>query len=459
MKKNLLAAAGLAALMALPTAAFAQDGTSGWYLRGNVGGGVFDTADFTGDLVGDVEGEGNLSPSVGIGYEFDNNWRLELDGTYLWNDTAKIQQLPSTSSDFRTYSAMLNAIYDFDDFGRWEPYIGAGVGLVRARLSAETHDFPSDFSPSAVPVTNAACSPICDFSDKDTTLGWQLLAGLGYKITENLSWDTHYKYMNLSDLDFEGTRRSIGATATNAITTQMLDAESHFLGTGFRYRFGGATPPPPPPPPPPPMSTKVECWNGVMVDSLSQCAERPPVRTTQVCWDGSVIDSAATCPSRPVVETPVYTCWDGQTTVTDLAQCPPPPVIEEPRTSFCDQGDTQFVVYFEWDKSRLTNEAAAVVDQASTIAQSCGISGVILEGHADSSGNASYNVGLSNRRANTVKSALVSRGFQSTNITTEARGESQLAVQTGDNVREPLNRRTEVIIRLVPGSDTMMFTQ
>ncbi len=455
MKKSLLAAAGLAALMALPTAAVAQDNDSGWYLRGNVGGGIFDTADFTGDLVGDVEGEGNLSPSIGIGYDFDNNWRLELDGTYLWNDMGAISQLPSSSADFRTYSAMLNAIYDFDDFGRWEPYVGAGIGFVRGHLSAETHDFPSDFSASAVPVTNPACSPICDFSDADSGLGYQLIAGLGYAITENLSWDTHYKYMGFSDFDFTGTRGVVGSDATSAIGTQMEDVEAHFLGTGFRYRFGAATPPPPPPPKP----VMVTCFDGSQVMTRSECPQPPAPPATQVCWDGSVIDAASVCPNRPIVEEQVYTCWDGQTVVTDLAQCPPPPAPPVPQSSFCDQGDTQFVVYFEWDKSRLTNEAAAVVDQASSIAQQCGISGVVLEGHADSSGNASYNVGLSNRRANTVKSALVSRGFQSSSITTEARGESQLAVQTGDNVREPLNRRTEVIIRLIPGSDTMMFTQ
>jgi len=456
MKKNLLVAASLAALMALPTAAVAQDNDSGWYLRGNVGGGIFDTADFTGDLVGDVEGEGNLSPSVGIGYDFDNNWRLELDGTYLWNDMGKVSQLPGTSADFRTYSAMLNAIYDFDDFGRWEPYVGAGIGFVRSNLSAQTHNFPSlAGDPGAVPVTNLACAPICDFRDSDSGLGYQLIAGLGYAITENLSWDTHYKYMGFSDFDFDGTRGAIGSTATSAIKTQMEDVEAHFLGTGFRYRWGAATPPPPPPPPP----VMVTCYDGSQAMTRAECPTPPQAPATQVCWDGSVIDAAATCPDRPVAEVQTYTCWDGQTVVTDLAQCPPPPAPPPVQTSFCDQGDTQFVVYFEWDKSRLTNEAAAVVDQASTIAQQCGISGVILEGHADSSGNASYNVGLSNRRANTVKSALVSRGFQSTNITTEARGESQLAVQTGDNVREPLNRRTEVIIRLIPGSDTMMFTQ
>ncbi|WP_017930823.1 OmpA family protein [Robiginitomaculum antarcticum] len=446
MKKSLLAAAALAALMAAPSVASAQD--TGWYLRGNVGAGVFDEATFTGDLVGEVQGEANLAPSIGLGYEFGNNWRLELDGTYIYNDLGAISSIPSTSADFRTYSAMLNAIYDFNDFGRWEPYVGAGIGFVRGHLSAQTSDFPSaiPFGPGtgAVNVTNAACSPICEFSDNDSGIGYQLIAGLGYDITENLTWDTHYKYMGLTDLDFNGIRRAPGGGAGAEISTQMEDVGAHMLMTGFRYSFGAA----------PVVMTPVadyRCWDGNMVFNASQCSVQPPA--TKICADGSEILASDRCPVT------TYTCWDGLTVVEDLALCPAPPLPPVVVDSFCDQGDTQFVVYFEWDKSRLTNEAAAVVDQASSIAQACGISGVVLEGHTDTSGSASYNMGLSSRRANTVKSALVSRGFQSTNITTQAKGESEVAVATGDGVREPLNRRTEVVIRLIPGSDTGMIIQ
>ena len=61
------------------------------------------------------------------------------------------------------------------------------------------------------------------------------------------------------------------------------------------------------------------------------------------------------------------------------------------------------MVYFPWDESYLTDQAKAVIQNAVNTANLCSVSGVVIEGHADSSGAASYNVGLSNRRANVVE--------------------------------------------------------
>ena len=147
--------------------------------------------------------------------------------------------------------------------------------------------------------------------------------------------------------------------------------------------------------------------------------------------------------------------------VEDLSTCapqtiaPPPPVVVDnyvPETSICDSGDLNFVVYFPWDKSILTEQAKAVVTNATDTAKQCGIDNIIIEGHADSSGAASYNVGLSNRRANRVESQIRANGVSTGSIVKSAKGEAALAVNTGDGVREPLNRRTEVVIRLIPGT-------
>ena len=69
-----------------------------------------------------------------------------------------------------------------------------------------------------------------------------------------------------------------------------------------------------------------------------------------------------------------------------------------------------------------------------------------MVGHTDTSGSPQYNQGLSERRAGVVRDALVARGIGAGQITTAARGESELARATRDGVREPLNRRTAVTI-------------
>ena len=107
------------------------------------------------------------------------------------------------------------------------------------------------------------------------------------------------------------------------------------------------------------------------------------------------------------------------------------------------------MVYFEWDKSDLTSQAAAVIDQAVTNVRSrsgCAAGSVSIVGHTDTSGSSAYNQRLSNRRASIVRDALVSRGISSDLINTDGAGETQLAKATRDGVREPLNRRSEVRI-------------
>ncbi|HWH16856.1 MAG TPA: OmpA family protein, partial [Allosphingosinicella sp.] len=68
----------------------------------------------------------------------------------------------------------------------------------------------------------------------------------------------------------------------------------------------------------------------------------------------------------------------------------------------------------------------------------------------DRSGSASYNVGLSQRRADAVRSYLAGRGVPNGAMATEAFGESRPLVETADGVREPQNRRVEITFG--PGS-------
>ena len=115
----------------------------------------------------------------------------------------------------------------------------------------------------------------------------------------------------------------------------------------------------------------------------------------------------------------------------------------------CAGLNQNFVVYFEWDKADLTSQAAAVIDQAVaniTAGAGCAPSAVSIAGHTDTSGASAYNAKLSQRRADIVASALVSRGVDATLITETAKGETDLAKATRDGVREPLNRRSVVEI-------------
>jgi OOP family OmpA-OmpF porin len=89
-----------------------------------------------------------------------------------------------------------------------------------------------------------------------------------------------------------------------------------------------------------------------------------------------------------------------------------------------------------------------VIDQAVEQARTCGVASVQIDGHADRSGAASYNVGLSERRARAVRDEMVRLGVPAGGISLQAFGETRPAVETPDGAREPLNRRAEVLIDL-----------
>lgn len=131
-------------------------------------------------------------------------------------------------------------------------------------------------------------------------------------------------------------------------------------------------------------------------------------------------------------------CWDGSS-IPVTATCPP--LIEDEDVMM--EMDP-LVVYFDYDKSNLSEAAQTLITARAEEALEGDVSGVGVTGHTDSSGSSAYNQALSTRRASVVRDALVSNGIASSIITVDALGESKPAKPTADGVREPLNRRTEV---------------
>jgi outer membrane protein OmpA-like peptidoglycan-associated protein/opacity protein-like surface antigen len=156
---------------------------------------------------------------------------------------------------------------------------------------------------------------------------------------------------------------------------------SHSLLGGITFNFGA-----PPPPPPEPVATPVP----------------PPVSTP------------APPPAQPVSR-PVAQCNSGP-----------------------------FIVFFDWDKDEITPQAATILDNAASAYASCGTAPIVIAGHADRSGTAQYNAGLSQRRAVNVSAYLTGRGVPVSRIRTEAFGEDRPRVPTADGVSEVQNRRVEI---------------
>lgn len=112
----------------------------------------------------------------------------------------------------------------------------------------------------------------------------------------------------------------------------------------------------------------------------------------------------------------------------------------------CAGGPQQadFIVYFGFDRSDLTERAIATINEVAAAFEDLNASAVSIVGHTDTVGTVQYNQGLSERRANSVARALVERGIPADVMQLAGRSELEPARVTGDGVREQLNRRAEI---------------
>ncbi|MGQ0701477.1 MAG: OmpA family protein [Panacagrimonas sp.] len=160
----------------------------------------------------------------------------------------------------------------------------------------------------------------------------------------------------------------------------------------------------------------------------------PPKPTACPDSDGDgVCDAADLCPETP------------KGLVVDAKGCPPEPKSElGPNRKFED-------VHFAFDRADLTDYAKAILDKASGVIAELakkypGLK-VDVTGHTDWQGTDGYNLGLSERRANTVRQYLLRKGVEAGRINTQAYGESRPKATNETEEGRALNRRSEVMTR------------
>jgi outer membrane protein OmpA-like peptidoglycan-associated protein len=106
-----------------------------------------------------------------------------------------------------------------------------------------------------------------------------------------------------------------------------------------------------------------------------------------------------------------------------------------------------FLVFFDWDKYNLTQRAREIIAQAAQVSKTTGTTRIEVGGHTDTTGSAQYNQALSIRRAEAVAAQLVRDGVPRNAIAISGYGFTRPLVPTGPNVREPQNRRVEIVLR------------
>lgn len=121
--------------------------------------------------------------------------------------------------------------------------------------------------------------------------------------------------------------------------------------------------------------------------------------------------------------------------------------LEFAATSAAQQIDnTAYLVYFGFDSTKFNDAATQVVKQVVADVAKSKPTEILIHGHTDSAGSEEYNMRLSEKRALSVLERLIKNGIPAEILHYFAFGESDPAVDRGNGVAEPKNRRVEIFL-------------
>jgi outer membrane protein OmpA-like peptidoglycan-associated protein len=129
-----------------------------------------------------------------------------------------------------------------------------------------------------------------------------------------------------------------------------------------------------------------------------------------------------------------------------VAACSPLPMAggSEPVLGLVIE-DPRYLVFFDWDHDDITWEGQQVIKGAAKAYKSVGSTRIQVTGFTDRTGARRYNQQLSERRAANVADGLESLGVARSDMTVAGRAENDRRIPTAPGVREPQNRRVEII--------------
>lgn len=220
--------------------------SNGWYLRGDVGysynklrGAEF----FQGGSSSNVASfettklKGGFFAGAGVGYQINNHFRTDLTFDYMAKSNFRGSTLggcglfpgPCVSTDLsslRAYTLMANAYVDLATFGRFTPYVGAGIGGSYVKWDKLRN--------TSCQIANSAnCDPTVEHDGKGSwRFAYALMAGASIDVTCNVKADVGYRFRQIGKGDMFGYASNGGPGRDKGIT-------SHEVRVGGRYVFGG----------------------------------------------------------------------------------------------------------------------------------------------------------------------------------------------------------------------------
>lgn len=163
----------------------------GTYAKGSIGAFSLSDSTLTVVDVGSAELEFDMGLHLGgaVGTDLGNNTRVELEiaysTTYLDRVTGAGGAI-AVAGDVNVLSLLLSWYYDYKSNSPIAPFIGGGIGVANVELDSGD-------------------------SDNDTVFAYQVGAGLGYAVNDRMTFELGYKYIGVSDPEFQSGGSTVEA--------------------------------------------------------------------------------------------------------------------------------------------------------------------------------------------------------------------------------------------------------
>ena len=227
---------------------------SGWYLRGDVGltnqrvkslfNVLYETPGTSVQTVGAGFGGSSLF-GVGVGYQFGGWFRADVTGEYRAKaaisglDIVRFNGVPVGTDEYRGHKEEWLALINlYADLGTWwciTPFIGVGIGGAKTTIS------------SFIDVNTANAGVAFAHSESKFNFAYALHAGLGYKVSNNLTMELAYRYVHLGDAQSGDLRTYTGINNVNN-PMHFNGITSHDVKLGVRWTCCEPAAPVAPPP-------------------------------------------------------------------------------------------------------------------------------------------------------------------------------------------------------------------
>jgi opacity protein-like surface antigen len=244
---------GLPPVYAPPVEEYVPSG--GWYLRGDIGmtnqqfNGIhqrlYDVPGTTVEHVG-MGWDSATFAGLGLGYKFNDWFRADVTGEYrgsanfhgsdntTFNGGVGVDNYTASKSE---WVFLANAYFDLGTWWCITPYIGAGVGTANVKIA--------NFRDDGFTYIGGALNNSTAYADDASkwNFAWALHAGLTYKVTQSMSIDLGYRYLNMGG-GTTGATRAFDGSFTNGGPFTFKDITSHDFKLGVRWMLEPPLPAP-----------------------------------------------------------------------------------------------------------------------------------------------------------------------------------------------------------------------